>query len=45
MHITIKSVYSFMAEFEADHFISFVFSILNSNPNKRRNKPSTLILD
>ncbi len=32
-----------MAEFESEQFINLVFSILNSN--KRRNRPSTLILD
>ena len=34
-----------MAEFEADQFISLVFSILNANSKKSRNKPSILILD
>ena len=43
--VKLRSVYSFMAEFEADKFISFVFSILNANSNKRRNNPATLILD
>ncbi len=43
--VKLRSVYSFMSEFEADQFTSFVFSILNANSNKRRNKPSILILD
>ncbi len=43
--VKLRSVYSFMAKFEADQFISLVFSILNSNSKKRRNKPSILILD
>ncbi len=43
--VKLRSVYSFMAEFEADQFINFVFSILNSNSKKRRNNPTTLILD
>ena len=43
--VKLKSVYSFMAEFEAEQFINFVFSILNVNVKKRRNKPSVLILD
>ena len=43
--VKLRSVYSFMAEFEADKFISFVFSILNSNSKKRPNRLSILILD
>ena len=43
--VKLRSVYSFMAEFEVDKFISFVFSILSSNSKKRPNKPSILILD
>ena len=34
-----------MSEFESEQFINFIFSILNSNPKKRINKPSILILD
>ena len=33
-----------MSEFESEQFIKFVFSILNANPKRRRNKP-ILILD
>ncbi len=43
--VKLRSVYSFMAEFEADKFISFVFSILNANSKKRPNRLSILILD
>ena len=43
--IKLKSVYSFMAEFESEQFIKFVFSILNVNSKRRRNKTSLLILD
>ncbi len=41
----LKSVYSSMAEFESDHLINLVFSILNANSKKRPNKPSVLILN
>ena len=43
--IKLKSVYSLMAKFESNQFINFVFSILNVNSKRRRNKPSLLILD
>ena len=43
--VKLRSVYNFMAEFESEQFINFVFSILNVNSKKRRNKPSLLILD
>ena len=43
--VKLKSVYSFMSEFESEQFINFIFSILNVNSKKRRNKPSLLILD
>ena len=43
--IKLKSVYSFMAKFEAEQLINLVFSILNVNSKRRRNKPSILILD
>jgi len=43
--IKLRSVYSFMSEFESEKFIKFVFSILNVNPKRRRNKTSLLILD
>lgn len=43
--VKLRSVYSFMAKFESDQFISLVFSILNTNSKKRPNKPSILILD
>ena len=37
--IKLKSVYSFMSEFESEQFINFIFSILNSNPKKEEIKP------
>ena len=43
--IKLKSVYNFMAKFEAEQLINFVFSIINVNSKRRRNKPSLLILD
>lgn len=43
--IKLKSVYSFMSKFEVKQFINSVFSILNVNTKRRRNKPSLLILD
>jgi len=43
--IKLRSVYSFMTEFEADQFLSLVFSVLNSNSKKNRSRPSILILD
>jgi len=43
--VKLRAVYSFMAEFEADQFINFVFSILNANSKKSRSRPSILILD
>ncbi len=43
--VKLRSVYSFMAEFEADKFISFVFPILNVNSKRRRKNLSILILD
>ncbi len=43
--VKLKSVYSFTSKFESEQFINFVFSILNVNSKKRRNKPSLLILD
>ena len=43
--VKLRSVYNFMAKFESDQFISFVFSILNVNAKKRRKKSSILILD
>ena len=43
--VKLKFVYSFMSEFESEQFINFVFSILNVNSKKRRNKPSLLILN
>ena len=43
--IKLKSVYSFMSEFESEQFIKFVFSILNINSKRRGNKTSLLILD
>ena len=42
--VKLRSVYNFMSKFESEQFVNFVFSILNSNPKKRRNKPSILIL-
>jgi len=39
-----RSVYN-SSKFEAEQFISLVFSILNVNSKRRRNKPSLLILD
>ncbi len=42
--VKLKSIYSFMSKFE-EQFINFVFSSLNVNAKKRRNKPSLLILD
>ena len=43
--VKLKSIYNFMAKFEAEQFINFVFSILNVNAKRRRSKPSILILD
>ena len=43
--VKLRSVYNFMAKFEADQFVNFVFSILNASSKKRRNKPYILILD
>jgi len=43
--VKLRSVYSFMSKFEAEQFINFVFAILNVNSNRRRKKPSMLILD
>ncbi len=43
--IRLKSVYNFMSKFESNQLINFVFSILNVNSKRRRNKPSLLILD
>ena len=43
--VKLKSVYSFMSEFESEQFINLVFSILSANSKKRRNNPSILILD
>ena len=34
-----------MSKFESEQLINFVFSILNVNSKRRRNKPSLLILD
>ena len=41
--IKLKSIYNFMARFEAEQFINFVFSILVNA--KRRKNLSLLILD
>ena len=43
--VKLRSVYNFMAKFEVDQFVNFVFSILNASSKKRRNKPYILILD
>ena len=43
--VKLRSVYNFMSKFESEQFINLVFSILNVNSNRRRNKPSLLILD
>jgi len=43
--VKLNSVYTFTSKFKAEQFISFVFSILNVNSKRRRNKPSLLILD
>jgi len=43
--IKLKSVYNFMANFEAEQFVNFVFSILNVNSKRRIKKTSLLILD
>jgi len=43
--VKLRSIYNFMSKFESEQFINLVFSILNANSNKRRNKPSILILD
>ena len=43
--IKLRSIYSFMSKFEAEQFISLVFSILNVNAKRSRKKSSILILD
>jgi len=43
--VKLRSVYSFMSEFESNQFINFVFSIINVDAKKRRKKTSFLILD
>ena len=43
--INLKSVYNFMAKFEAEQFVNFIFSVLNVSSKRRKRKPSLLILD
>ncbi len=43
--VNLKSVYNFMAKFEAEQFLNFVFSVLNVSSKRKRRKPSLLILD
>jgi len=42
--VKLRSVYN-SSKFESNQFINLVFSILNVNPKRRRNKTSLLILD